>query len=179
MESRNADITIRALDAPDTEAYRALRLAALATSPEAFGSSYEEEAELSLDSFRDRVVSSGRNVIFGAFADGHLVGMAGFVADEKIKKRHRGTLWGVFLMPDWRGRGLGDRLMRRVVEHATEHVLILQVSVVSTNQKARQAYTRLGFVPYGMERQALCIGGTFYDSEHLALDLHKGRPAVA
>src|SRR6266568_6224104 len=149
MQSQNTNIVIRALGEPDVEAYRELRLTALATSPEAFGSSYEEEAELSLDSFRARVMSGGRNVIFGAFADRHLVGMAGFVADEKVKKRHKGTLWGVFLMPEWRGRGLSDRLVRRVVEHATEHVLILQAVVVTANQKARQTYARLGFVPYG------------------------------
>jgi GNAT superfamily N-acetyltransferase len=179
MEPQHANITIRALGAADAEAYRVLRLTALATSPEAFGSSHEEEAELSLDSFRARVVTTGRNVIFGAFADNHLVGMAGFAASERVKKRHKGTLWGVFVMPEWRGRGLGDRLIARVVEHATEHVVVLQASVVATNQKARQAYARFGFVPYGIERHALCIGGMFYDSEHLALDLCRGRPAVA
>jgi GNAT superfamily N-acetyltransferase len=177
MQSDNTNIMIRALGVPDAEAYRELRLTALATSPEAFGSSYEEESELSLDSFRARVVPTGRNVIFGTFAADRLVGMAGFVADEKVKKRHKGTLWGVFLMPEWRGRGLGDRLVRRVVDHATEHVLILQANVVTTNQKARETYARLGFVAFGRERQALCIDGVFYDDEHLALDLRRGRPA--
>jgi RimJ/RimL family protein N-acetyltransferase len=179
MEPANTNITIRALGAADAEAYRELRLMALATSPEAFSASYEEEAEHALDRFRARVVSTGRNVIFGAFANGHLVGMAGFAASEQAKKRHKGTLWGVFLMPGWRGRGLADRLIRRVVEHATEHVVVLQASVVATNQKARQAYARFGFVPYGIERQALCIGGIYYDTEHLALNLCEGSPAAA
>ena len=160
-------ITIRALAATDVEAYRELRLAALAISPEAFGSSYEEEARLSMDSFRAHVVSDGPSVIFGALAGSQLVGMAGFMANERLKRRHRGTLWGVFLMPEWRGRGLGGRLVARVIEHATAHVLILQASVVTTNQSARQVYARLGFVPYGVERQALLIDGTFYDDEAL------------
>jgi RimJ/RimL family protein N-acetyltransferase len=178
MKPQNANITIRALCAPDVEAYRELRLTALAMSPEAFGSSYEEEARLSMDSFRAHVVSDGPNVIFGAFTGSQLVGMAGFVANERLKKRHKGTLWGVFVMPEWRRRGLGDRLVGRVVEHATGHVLILQASVVTTNQIARQTYVRLGFVPYGTERQALLIDGTFFDEELLALDLRKDRPAV-
>ena len=179
MQQQNTNIVFRALGAPDAEAYRVLRLTALATSPEAFGSSHEEEAELSLESFRARVVTTGRNVIFGAFADNRLVGMAGFAASERVKERHKGTLWGVFLMPEWRGRGLGDRLIARVIEHANEHVLVLQASVVATNQRARQAYVRFGFVPYGIERQALRIGGMFYDSEHLALNLCEGAPVVA
>src|SRR5207253_9045005 len=36
-----------------------------------------------------------------------------------------------------------------------------------------------GFVPYGVERQALLINGPFDDDELLALDLRKDRPAVA
>ena len=178
MDPQLTNITIRALGTPDVEAYRELRLTALATSPEAFGSSYEEEVRLSMDSFRAHV-ASGPSVIFGAFADNQLVGMAGFAASERLKKRHKGTLWGVFVMPEWRRRGLGDRLVGRVVEHATGRVLILQASVVTTNQIARQTYVRLGFVPYGTEPQALLIDGTFFDEELLALDLRKDRPAVA
>jgi RimJ/RimL family protein N-acetyltransferase len=173
------NITIRALEATDVEAYRELRLTALATSPEAFGSSYEEEARLSMDSIRARVVSDGPNMIFGALAGSQLVGMAGFAANERLKRRHKGTLWGVFLMPEWRGRGLGDRLVRRVIKHATAHVLILQAGVTMTNQRARQVYARLGFVPYGVERQALLVDGTFYDDELLALDLRRDPSAVA
>jgi RimJ/RimL family protein N-acetyltransferase len=173
MESPMTNITIRALGTQDVEAYRELRLTALATSPAAFGSSYEEEARLSMDSFRARMASSGSNMIFGAFAGSQLVGTAGFVASEQLKMRHKGTLWGVFLMPEWRGRGLGDRLVGRVVEHAAGHVLILQASVVTTNRRAREIYARLGFVPYGIERQALLIDGRFFDEELLALDLPK------
>jgi RimJ/RimL family protein N-acetyltransferase len=179
MESQMTNITIRALGATDVEAYRELRLTALATSSEAFGSSYDEEARLSMHSFRTHVVSDGPNVIFGALAGSQLVGMAGFVANQRLKRRHKGTLWGVFLMPEWRGCGLGDRLVGRVIEHATAHVLILQAAVTMTNQRARQVYARLGFVPYGVERQALLIDGTFYDDELLALDLRKDRAAVA
>jgi RimJ/RimL family protein N-acetyltransferase len=179
MERENTTITIRALGTPDAEAYRELRLAALATSPEAFASSYEEGAARSLDSFRAQVATTGPSVIFGAFTGNQLVGMAGFAANERIKERHKGTLWGVFLMPEWRGQGLAARLVARVVQHATEHVLILQAVVVTTNRRARKTYARLGFIPYGIERKALCIDGTFYDDELLALDLGKDRPTVA
>jgi RimJ/RimL family protein N-acetyltransferase len=179
MEWQMTNVAIRALGATDVEAYRDLRLTALASSPEAFGSSHEEEAQLSLDNFRARLAAAGPDVIFGAFAQDLLVGMAGFVAMRQLKKQHRGVLWGVFLQPRWRGRGLGDRLVARVVEHAAEHVQILQASVVTANQKARQIYARLGFVPYGIERQALRIDGRFYDEELLALELRKDPAVVA
>jgi RimJ/RimL family protein N-acetyltransferase len=171
VKPRDMNIMIRVLGEPDAEAYRDLRLTALATSPEAFGSSYEEEARLSLDGFRARVTATGPDLIFGGFADHRLVGVAGFVANDRVKKRHKGTLWGVFMMPEWRGRGLGAQLVSNVVTHAADHVLILQATVVTSNQTARRIYARLGFTAYGIEPRALCIDGVFHDDELLALDL--------
>jgi RimJ/RimL family protein N-acetyltransferase len=118
-------------------------------------------------------------VVFGALAERRLVGVAGFLASQENKRRHWGVLWGVFLRPEWRGRGLGALLVGRGVEHATEHVLILQTSVVTVNHKARRTYARLGFVPYGTERRALLIDGRFYDEELLALELGKDPAVVA
>ena len=64
----SAALSIRPLQPSDAQAYRDLRLEALRTSPEAFGSSYEEEAPLSLGTIAARIPTSGPNAIFGAFA---------------------------------------------------------------------------------------------------------------
>jgi hypothetical protein len=74
----SATIQIRPLQPSDAQAYQALRLEALRTSPEAFGSSYEEEAPLALETIRARMPSTDPNAIFGAFAGKDLVGVAGF-----------------------------------------------------------------------------------------------------
>lgn len=63
------------LDGGDAELFRTLRLHALRSAPEAFGSSYEDEAGLSLNQFRQRL-DDRPNAVFGAFADARLVGMA-------------------------------------------------------------------------------------------------------
>jgi GNAT superfamily N-acetyltransferase len=115
------DVTIRALTPFDAGVYRALRLEALATEPEAFSSSHEEESALPAETFRDRIPRAGPSAIFGAFDGKRLVGMAGFVANARLKQRHKGALWGVFVQPQWRRRGIGERLVRRVVEHAADH----------------------------------------------------------
>ena len=70
-------VQIRPLAAPDAEALRDLRLAALAEAPRAFGSSVQEEQPLGLDHFRRWADAGEKLVILGAFADGRLVGMAG------------------------------------------------------------------------------------------------------
>ena len=165
------DVTIRALAPADAEAYRALRLEALATAPGAFSSSHQEEAALSLENFRARIPTGGRSAVFGAFAGAELVGIAGFVANDRIKQRHKGALVGLFVRPQWRGRGVGERLVRHVMAHAAKHVLLLQATVVTTNDPARRIYHRLGFIPYGTERKALCVDGVFHDDELLALEL--------
>lgn len=167
--SRNLPI-FRPLAPIDAEAYRELRLEALASAPEAFGSSYEEEVVLSTEEFRVRIPISGPDRIFAAFSGGHLAGMAGFMVRNRLKARHKGLMWGVYVRPDWRGRGLGEALVRQVVDHAVDHVIVLEAGVGIFNTGARRTYHKLGFRPYGIERKALRIGDTFYDEELLFID---------
>ncbi|WP_457091677.1 N-acetyltransferase family protein [Microvirga sp. P5_D2] len=165
-----AEPIIRSLSPSDAEAFRELRLKALATSPEAFGSSYEEEAHLPLDTIRSRIPTSGPNAIFGAFAGGQLVGMAGFAVYDRIKVSHKGLMWGVYVQPDQRGHGLGRKLVQSVIEQASRHVIMLEAAVGLNNDSARRTYHALGFKPYGIERKALKVGDAFYDEELLYLD---------
>jgi RimJ/RimL family protein N-acetyltransferase len=164
-------VSIRLLQPSDAQAYRDLRLEALRSSPEAFGSSYEEEAPLALETIEARIPSSGPNAIFGAFADKALVGMAGFAVYDRMKARHKGLMWGVFVKPEWRRQRVGKALVQRVIDHASRNVIMLEASVGITNESARRTYHGLGFKPYGIERKAIRVGDTFYDEELLYLDL--------
>ncbi len=165
------DIMIRPLTELDAPAFRELRLHALASNPEAFGASYEEEASLPVETVRSRLSSSGPNAVFGAYAGDRLVGMAGFAVYERIKASHKGVMWGVFVRPEWRGCRLGEALVRRVIEHASRHVIILEAAVGLANESARRTYHGLGFNAYGVERKALRVGDVFYDKELLLIEL--------
>ncbi len=168
------EIRIRRLVPADADALRLLRMEALTTAPEAFGSSPEEEEARSMDLVRSRLDASIADAVFGAFAGDELVGMAGFALSQGIKKRHKGVLWGVFVRAGWRDGGTGERLVRAVIAHARNHVLLLQASVVTSNGAARRIYDRLGFESYGTERRALRVGDVFHDEELLVLDLQSG-----
>ncbi|WP_243373625.1 GNAT family N-acetyltransferase [Microvirga solisilvae] len=165
-----AKLLIRTLEPSDAQSYRDLRLEALRANPEAFGSSYEEEAPQSLETVRARIPASGPNAIFGAFADGRLVGMAGFAVYDRKKALHKGLMWGVYVQAEWRGNGLGRELVQRVIERASQHVIILEAAVGLSNDSARRTYHALGFKPYGIERKALRIGDVFYDEELLFIE---------
>ncbi|WP_114945712.1 GNAT family N-acetyltransferase [Microvirga calopogonii] len=169
----SASFSIRPLRPADAPAYRDLRLEALQSSPEAFGSSYEEEAPLPLETIQARIPVSGPNAIFGAFAADTLVGMAGFAVYERVKARHKGVMWGVFVTPEWRRQRVGKALVRQVIDHASRHVIMLEAAVGLTNERARRTYHDLGFKPYGIEHKAIRIGEVFHDEELLYLDLQK------
>ena len=165
------DVTVRRLVVADAEALRALRLEALEAAPAAFNSSYEEEAGRPFDWFERVASGPDRNAMFGAFHDGALVGMAGFVAAERVKERHKGTLVGVYVQPSFRRLRLARRLVEAVIAHAAQHVCLLNATVGAANEPARALYRELGFVTYGTEPQALYADGRFVANDLVQLDL--------
>jgi RimJ/RimL family protein N-acetyltransferase len=163
-----ARIEIRRLGSADAIAYRGLRLAALKSSPEAFGSTFERESAEPLAWFRDRL---GKGPVFGAFRSSELVGTAGFMRREGEKEKHKGLLWGMYVRPDARSAGVGRQLIEAVIDYARRHVELIQLSVVSDNQRAQRLYASLGFIEYGVEKNSLKQRGHYYDEILMALDL--------
>ena len=163
-----ARIEIRRLTSADAAAYREIRLAGLRDSPEAFGSTFVRENAQPLVWFCDRLRNSQ---VFGALRSTDLLGIAGFVIREGEKERHKGFLWGMYVRPDARKAGVGQQLVEAVIEHARDHVEVIQLSVVSGNDRARRLYARLGFVEYGVEKNSLKQDGRYYDEILMALDL--------
>jgi ribosomal protein S18 acetylase RimI-like enzyme len=162
------DIKVRRLTLADVARYREIRLAGLKNSPEAFGSTFETESPKPMSSFAERLRSSA---VFGAFCGAELLGIAGFAVHEGVKEAHKGLLWGMYVRPNARKSGVGRRLVDAVVDFARQHVEILQLRVVSDNEPARRLYAGLGFVEYGLEKDSLKQGDTYYDEILMALDL--------
>ena len=113
--------------------------------------------------------------VMGAFDDGILVGVAGFRRDDRIKTRHKGMLWGVYLKQTHRGMGVAKRMLVAVIERANSNPEIRQIYLaVSPRQPAAQRlYCSLGFVEFGIEPDALKINGEYIAEHWMALQLHK------
>ena len=77
----------------------------------------------------------------------------------------------MYVRTDSRNAGVGRKLAEAVIDYAREHVEVLQLDVVSENEAARRLYVSLGFVEYGIERNALKQGGRYYDEVLMAKDL--------
>jgi ribosomal protein S18 acetylase RimI-like enzyme len=170
MTQDTTAFVIRPLTREDAPAWKALRLESLENHPEAFGSSAEEFAVLDDEAVTARIPPpGGADALFGAFVGEALCGCAGFVRDVHLKGRHKGLLWGVYLHPAERGKGVADALIGRVVEHARDNVEVLRCSVTTGNQTALALYLRHGFEAYGREPRALCVAGGYHDEDLLAL----------
>jgi RimJ/RimL family protein N-acetyltransferase len=163
-----ADLQIRLLTPADAASYRAIRLAGLKETPEAFGSTFEAEAAKPLAWFFNRLTAAQ---IFGALRGREILGVAGFAVRDGEKEAHKGLLWGMYVRPEARGSGIARRLAEAVIDFARPRVELIQLSVVMGNEPARRLYARLGFVQYGIEQNSLKAGGRYYDEILMAKQL--------
>jgi RimJ/RimL family protein N-acetyltransferase len=165
-------VTIRLLNGADAQAYRAIRLEALRTAPDAFASSFEEESARPIETFQQRLDGKQGGFTFGAIAagSGEIVGTAGGVREDRLKTRHKLLLVGVYVQPAWRGKRLGEHLIDRVLQHARE-LGDVRLKVAIDNRPACALYERMGFSVFGIERKAILLGGRYMDEELRAIEL--------
>lgn len=145
-----------------------LRLEALQSNPEAFGSSYEDNVHTPMNEVILKINNEPDNYILGAFTENNeLMGIAGFRREQGMKVRHKGMIWGVYVSPTHRGKGIARELMQEILHRGTEieGLQQIQLSVVTANHAAAEQYKRLGFVTYGVEKDALIYQGQGFDEE--------------
>lgn len=163
---------IRLLDETDAAAWRALRLEGLRLSPDAFGQTYEEALEQSVEAiaarFKPEVMVEVP--VFGAFQDAALVGTCGLYREPRVKNRHRVTLWGMYVSASARGQGHGRALVAAAIAHARTMPGVLQIhlGVGTTNEPAAALYRQHGFEVYGRERRSLRHEGVDIDEDLMA-----------
>jgi RimJ/RimL family protein N-acetyltransferase len=162
---------LRRLETHDVDSYRELRLEGLKNHPEAFGSSWEDEAGKPASWWAERLETS--TVFGGWIGDSPLLGVAGLHVHAATKLRHKGVLWGMYVRTDARGTGLAAALVQRVIEQARPLVEEICLTVVASNAAAHRLYSAAGFEQYGFDRRALKVGDEYYDEVLMALSLRE------
>jgi GNAT superfamily N-acetyltransferase len=147
---------VRRLRAGEGARLREIRLRALREAPYAFSSSLEVEEGESPEVWDGRAGRSGagrREAIFVADDGGVWRGMAG--AYLHAGDGTAAGVWGMWVAPDARRRGVGRALVEAVAGWArTRGATRLELSVTDRAGAATALYAGLGFEPTG-ERRAL------------------------
>jgi RimJ/RimL family protein N-acetyltransferase len=148
-------------------------LRALAEHPDAFTSSHEEDSRKPVAAMAERLAPDGDEAVYGAFADGRLVALAGLAREKRMKNRHKATVFGMYVAPECGGRGLGGALLGHVIDAARRQPGLQQLvlTVTDGNAPAAALYEKAGFRSFGVEPRAICVDGTYYGKNHMILFL--------
>jgi RimJ/RimL family protein N-acetyltransferase len=163
----------RVLSDTDAARFYHVRRRALQEEPEAFSMMPAEMSSLESLAERFRGEWSGQHgFVMGAF-DSELIGTVGCVREPRVKRLHIAVIWGVYLVSERRGHGLGRRLVLDAIAQARKWPELEQLwlDVTTTNLPARMLYLSCGFQSIGIRRRALKIGDRYYDEEMMALGM--------
>jgi RimJ/RimL family protein N-acetyltransferase len=164
--------TIRPLTAADADAYVELRRNALLDAPLSFSASPEDDVAASVDAVRMQLGLAGETVVLGAFGPS-LIGAVGLFRDRHRKAAHKMHLWGMYVAPSRRRRGVAAALLAAAIVHARScaGVARMHLSVTSAAPDALRLYQRAGFEVWGSEPDALRYEGQSAIEHHLLLRL--------
>ena len=125
----------------------------------------------SLDSTRAFVLNNiaqgyPQSVVLSA---GEVVGWCDIVPKSRPVHAHVGVL-GVALLPEFRGRGIGERLIRQTLEAARADGLHrVELTVREANRNAIALYKKIGFEIEGLMRDAMKVDGVYENTYLMAL----------
>jgi GNAT superfamily N-acetyltransferase len=105
--------------------------------------------------FVDRLVDeyvSGSNrfalpgeALYATYAGDTMVGVGGLNRDPYVNPDDTGRVRHLYVLPGWRGRGVGRRLMQQIVDEASDNFSMLTLRTFSPD--ASQFYVTIGFEP--------------------------------
>jgi GNAT superfamily N-acetyltransferase len=163
-------VEIRPLEVADAPAYRALMLRGYEDHPDAFTSSFAERGALPLSWWEDRLgARSPDSVVLGAFDGGGMVGAAGVRFETRERQRHLATLFGMYVRPESRRRGVARAIVEAAIRTAVARsgCLVLRLSLTDVNESARRLYEECGFRAWGVEPMAVRLGEGYLGHLHM------------
>lgn len=163
-QAGHSDLVVARATESEWEDVRSVRLAALAESPGAFGSTLARELEYDEPAWRDWC---RQTATFLAVQDGAPVGMAAGVSGATPDERKLIAMW---VRPGHRGRGASTALVGAVRDWAlSDGATTLMLWVTRGNEAASSLYRRAGFSETGDSKPLPSNPAVIED--RLALDL--------
>lgn len=140
-------ITIEKLTERDWRVFSEIRLRALQNDPHVFGSNYEREARFSEIDWRSRLQAKD-NAIFLLRDDETPIGITCVSIDRTDPTGKTALLWGSWLAPEARGKGLSKLMYQTRIEWALRHPAVekIVVSHRASNLASQRANQKHDFV---------------------------------
>lgn len=160
---------IRLLDRRDAEAYVRLRHEMLVDAPLAFLSSPDDAGAPGVDDTRLQLDRAPEAVVLGAF-EPELVGAVGLYRDSHAKAAYKAHIWGMYVVPAHRSKGLARVLLDAALAHAATlpEIEWIHLGVSAAAPAAQRLYQSAGFEQWGAEPDALRHEGESVVEYHLA-----------
>ena len=102
------------------------------------------------------------------FAAGNLIGISGI--DMKDRTESHEGVFGISLLEEYRGEGLGKRLMQLILDEAEKNIpqlRIVTLGVFGKNSLAFQMYEKFGFKEYGRLPKGVLRKGDYDDHVYM------------
>lgn len=143
----SAQPTIRPLEPHEIDVYRRIRREALTTDPDAFGETiggFERRTDEGLGAWLATHAGRPDRGILLAEIDGRPIAMCGF--GRRDDDPDEGFVWGVFVSPGARRRGMAGELLARA-RSALEEAGVTRITarVAAPNEGALEFYRTQGF----------------------------------
>lgn len=139
-------IEIRQFKPEEWQTYKAVRLKALESDPRFFSASFDESRGLPDQKWQEDLLSPDI-AVFGVFRHGDVIGLTGIAIDRNDPAKETAKLWGSWLEPQWRGKGLSRKIYETRLNWAKARPPVKRVTVShrKSNAISKRANQRWGF----------------------------------
>lgn len=124
-------------------------------------------AEQEREYFEERV-SSDEDVYLAICVDGEITGTIGL---SDIDQRAGKCEIGIWLAPEFHGRGYGTEASRLLTQYAFDELRMHRVlaRVLATNEASARVWEKLGFEEEGVHRDEVFTGGEYVDMRYFSV----------
>lgn len=116
-------------------------------------------------------VKDGNVIAVVAEENGKVVGLCDVHRIRPGTEEEHSAVLGIAIRKEYRGKGIGELMIKKVIELSKGKFEILKLEVFSVNSRAISLYKKLGFVEYGTLPKAIKRGNRYYDSVYMYYSL--------
>lgn len=157
-------IKITSIKPKQWDIYKEIKLKSLITDPIAFALKYEQALAYSDSEWKQKLAKKGSTWLVAKYGK-KIVGTIGASAESNVESGGIVTIVGFYVAPEYRGLGIGKKLMNKVLGEikAHEEIIKAKICVSETQKPAINLYENFGFYPTGKSKKGVYFKGKYFD----------------